>query len=157
MTESVIGSVGPVLRQAEIERARRKPEADQDAYELTVCTFPASFAETADDNEEALRLPGEALEIDPDFPMANALAAWCLQQRHLMDWPCAKADDRETARRMAGVAIAGGADAPLALVLGGAVLAIVTPDHDAVLAAARAKATAVLAQSLAHSFATSEA
>ena len=136
ITESVIGSVGPVLRQAEIERARRKPEADQDAYDLTVRAFPPTFAETPDDNDEALRLLGEALEIDTDFPMANALAAWCFQQRHLMDWPSAKADDRETARRMAGVAIAGGADAPLALALGGAVLAILTRDNDAALAAA---------------------
>src|SRR4029077_10173121 len=31
ITESVIGSVGPVLRSAEIERARRKPEENQDA------------------------------------------------------------------------------------------------------------------------------
>ena len=37
---------------------------------------------------------------------------------------------------MAGVAIAGGADAPLALALGGAVLAILTRDNDAALAAA---------------------
>ena len=31
ITESVIGSVAPVLRETEIERARRKPEASQDA------------------------------------------------------------------------------------------------------------------------------
>ena len=36
ITESVIGSVGPVLRGAEIERARRKPEASQDVYDLTL-------------------------------------------------------------------------------------------------------------------------
>jgi adenylate cyclase len=37
ITESVIGSVEPVLRGAEIERARRKPEASQDVYDLTLC------------------------------------------------------------------------------------------------------------------------
>jgi adenylate cyclase len=135
ITESVIGSVGPVLREAEIERARRKPEANQDAYDLTLRAFPPTFAETAEDNQEALRLLTETLEVDPGFAMANALAAWCYQQRHLMDWPGAQADDREIARRMARVAIDGGADSPLALALGGAVHASLTRDHDFALAA----------------------
>ena len=136
ITESVIGSVGPVLREAEIERARRKPEANQDLYDLTLRAFPPTFAETAEDNEEALRLLTEVLEADPAYPMANALAAWCRQQRHLMDWPGAQPDDRETARRMARAAITEGADAPLALALGGAVHASLTRDHDFALAAA---------------------
>jgi TolB-like protein/class 3 adenylate cyclase/tetratricopeptide (TPR) repeat protein len=135
ITESVIGSVGPVLREAEIERARRKPEANQDAYDLTLRAFPPTFAETPEDNEEALRLLTEALEADPDFAMANALAAWCYQQRHLMDWPGTQPEDREAARRMARAAIDQGADAPLALALGGAVHASLTRDHDFALAA----------------------
>jgi len=135
ITESVIGSVGPVLREAEIERARRKPEVNQDAYDLTLRAFPPTFAETAEGNEEALLLLAQALEADPAYPMANALGAWCHQQRHLMDWPGAQPDDRETARRMARTAITGGADAPLALALGGAVRASLTRDHDLALAA----------------------
>jgi len=135
ITESVIGSLGPVLREAEIERARRKPEANQDAYDLTLRAFPPTFAETAEDNGQALRLLTEVLEADPVYPMANALAAWCHQQRHLMDWPGAQPGDREAARRMARVAIDEGADAPLALALGGAVHASLTRDHDFALAA----------------------
>jgi adenylate cyclase len=135
ITESVIGSVAPVLREAEIERARRKPQANQDAYDLTLRSFPPAFAETAEDNAEALQLLTEALEADPVFAMANALAAWCYQQRHLMDWPGAQPDDREVARRMARAAIDGGADAPLALALGGSVHASLTRDHDFALAA----------------------
>jgi adenylate cyclase len=135
ITERLIGSVAPVLREAEIERARRKPEANQDAYDLTLRAFLPAFAETAEDNAEALRLLSEALEADPGFAMANALAAWCYQQRHLMDWPGAQPDDRETARRTARVAIDEGADSPLALTLGGAVHASLTRDHDFALAA----------------------
>ena len=135
ITASVIGSVGPVLRQAETERARRKPEVNLDAYDLVCRAFPPTFAETADDNEEALRLLTQALEMNPDFPIANALAAWCLQQRHLLDWPAAQADDREHAVRLARAAIAGGDESPLGLTLGGAVLAILTRDHGTALAA----------------------
>ncbi len=135
ITESVIGSVGPVLRGAEIERARRKPEASQDVYDLTCRALLPAFAETAQDNAEALRVLCEALEIDPAYASANALAAWCHQQRHLMDWPGGKDDDRETAKGMARVAIVEGTDVPLALAVGGAVRAALTRDHDSALAA----------------------
>jgi adenylate cyclase len=135
ITESVIGSVAPVLRVAEIERARRKPEASLDVYDLTLRALPAAFAETAEDNQEALRLLGQALEADAGYPTANALAAWCRQQRHLMNWPGAMDDDREEAKRLARVAIAGGGEVPLALVVAGAVRAALTRDHDLALAA----------------------
>ncbi len=135
ITESVIGSVEPVLRTAEIERARRKPEADRDVYEMARAAFPASFAETAEDNAEALRLLTMALALDPSYPTANALAAWCLQQRHLMDWSQARDEDRQEAQRLARTAIANGVDSPLALALGGAVHAILTRERDHALAA----------------------
>jgi adenylate cyclase len=135
ITESVIGAVAPVLRGAEIERARRKPEASQDVYDLTLRAIFPAFAETAEDNDEALRLLGEALEIDPAYTTVNALAAWCHQQRDLMNWPGAQDDDLETAKRLAQVAIAEGDDTPLALTVGGAVHAALNRDHDFALAA----------------------
>src|SRR5204862_5932059 len=109
-------------------------EASQDVYDLTCRAVPLAFAETAEGNQEALRLLDLALEGDRDYPTANALAAWCRQQRHLMEWPGVQDDDREAAKRLARVAIAEGAD-PLALVVGGAVRAALTRDHDLALAA----------------------
>ena len=135
ITESLIGSVGPVLRGAEVERARRKPEASQDVYDLTCRAIPSAFAETAEDNQEALRLTRLALEADPGYPTANAIAAWCRQQRHLMNWSSAEDDDREAAKGLARVAITGGAEFPLALAVAGAVRAALTRDHDSALAA----------------------
>src|SRR5271169_1246036 len=135
ITESVIGSVAPVLRVAEVERARRKPEASLDVYDLTLRALPAAFAETAEDNKEALRLLAEALDADPAYPTANAIAAWCRQQRHLMNWPGATEDDREEAKRLSRLAITGGADVPLALVVASTVRAALTRDHDLALAA----------------------
>ena len=75
-----------MLREAEIEPARRKPETEQEAYNPTLLAFSQTFTETPERNEEVLRLLREALEIDPAHAMANALAASRLQQRHLMDW-----------------------------------------------------------------------
>jgi adenylate cyclase len=135
ITESVIGSVGPVLRGVEVERSRRKPEASRDVYDLVQCALLPAFAETPKDNDEALRLLSQALEMDPSYPTANALAAWCRQQRHLLEWPNAQDDDREEAKRLARLAIAGGADVPLALAVAAAVRAALTRDHDLALAA----------------------
>ena len=136
ITRSVIGSVAPVVRNAEIERSRRKPEVSQGVYDLTLCAIPATFAETAEDTEEALRLLAEALEMDPGYAFANALAAWCRQQRHLMDWPAAQEDDREAAKHLARAAITGGEDVPPALAVAGAVRATLTRDHPSALTAA---------------------
>ena len=135
ITETVIGATGPVLRLAEVERARRKSDATLDVYDLTLRALPLAFAETAADNDAAMRLLERVMQIDPRYPTANAFAAWCLQQRYLMKWPTRQVDDRETARGLARTAIAEGGDAPLALVVGGAVHAALTRDHDLALAA----------------------
>lgn len=102
ITESLVGSGGPVLRQAATERARRKPEANLDAYDLVCRSFPPTFAETADDNEKALVLLTQALEMSPES--AIALGAWCLQQRPLLDGQRRRPMTEKAAR----LAIAGG-------------------------------------------------
>jgi len=102
-----------VLHEAEIEPARRKPETEQDAYNLTLRAF--NFRRDPRTQRGGAGLLREALGIDPARAMANALEAWCLQQRHLMDWPAAQPDDREKARRLARVAIAGRSDVSLPL------------------------------------------
>ncbi len=135
IVESVIGSIGPVLRSSEIERAVKKSEEDQNAYDLTLRAMLPAFAETPEENSSALVLLDEALEMTPDYAMANALSAWCHQQRHLLDWPEGKDDDRETAKRLARRAIVNGAEVPLALALGAAVRAALTRDHHLALAA----------------------
>jgi adenylate cyclase len=135
LIERVIGSVEPVLRVTEVARACKKPEAERDVYELTRSALVAAFAETPPDNAEALRLLAKALDVDEGYPTANALAAWCHQQRHLMEWCEATQTDRQEAQRLARTAIARGPDVPLALAVGGAVCAMLTRDHDAALAA----------------------
>jgi len=126
----VIGAVAPTIRAAEIERARRKPEPSRDVYDLTLLALAAAAMATADGTDEALRLTARALDLDPAYPTANAVAAWCLQQRHLLDWPSATSEDRDEAKRLARLAIAEDTEAPLALAAAGAVRAILTRDHD---------------------------
>jgi TolB-like protein/class 3 adenylate cyclase len=136
ITESVIGSVGPVLRASEIERARNKPETEQNVYNLTLCAIVPAFTETAEENERALRLLNRAQQFQSSYATTNAVSAWCYLQRHLMAWPGGQNDDRETAKRLARMVMSNAADLPLELALAGAVRAALTRDHAAALAAA---------------------
>jgi len=136
IVESVIGAVGPVLRTSEIERIRRKPAASLNLYELTLRAMVPALAEAPEENDAALGLLSEALAIDSRHPMANALAAWCHLQRHLLDWPAAQPNDRESAKRLALIAIDSGSEVPLALAMAASVRAAVTRDHTLALAAA---------------------
>lgn len=136
IVEHVVGAVGPVLRSAEIERIGRKPAASPDPYELTLSAMLPALAEAPEENDAALGLLNEALAIDRRYPLANALAAWCHVQRHLLDWPAAQPEDRESAKRLARIAIDSGGDVPLALALAAAVHAVLTRDHALALAAA---------------------
>ena len=80
VTEGVMRAILPHIRGAEIERARRKRPNDLDAYGLTMRAFPFVFATYPSAAKRALDLLNRAMEIDPDYAPATALAAWCHAQ-----------------------------------------------------------------------------
>ena len=94
ITEHVAGALQPSIRQAEIERARRKRRQDLGAYDYTRCV---RCAMDKDDAGRALRLLEQALEIDGDYPLALALSAWCWAQHSVYNW----VDDMAAARAQA--------------------------------------------------------
>jgi adenylate cyclase len=80
VTEGVMRATLPQIRGSEIERAQRKPANDLDAYGLTMRAFPFIFATYPRAAVRALDLLNRAMEIDPDYAPAAALAAWCHAQ-----------------------------------------------------------------------------
>ncbi|MBI4591035.1 MAG: hypothetical protein HY725_19585 [Candidatus Rokubacteria bacterium] len=80
ITESVVGALQPTLRQAEIERARRKPPASLDAYDYLLRALPMVIANTAAEAGTATTLLGEALRLYPDYAYAHALMAMAYGQ-----------------------------------------------------------------------------
>jgi adenylate cyclase len=76
VTESVIGAIEPKLRFAEIERAKRKRAENMDAYDYYLRALPASYRPTPSTVDEALGLLEKGRALDPNYPSANALAAW---------------------------------------------------------------------------------
>jgi TolB-like protein/class 3 adenylate cyclase len=137
IAEAVAGAIEPTLRRAEIERARRKPTDNLDAYDLYLRALPHAYAITPGDNAEALRLLDRALALDPSYAAAAGLKAWAHEQRCLRGWADDAATDRVAAERAARLAVAAGADDPTALAMGGFVLAVLAHDHEAALAALR--------------------
>jgi adenylate cyclase len=73
VTESVVSALQPTLRQAEIERARRKPPASLDAYDYLLRALPMVIANTIAEAGTAINLLGEALRLNPDYAYAHAL------------------------------------------------------------------------------------
>jgi adenylate cyclase len=75
ITESVVGALLPTLRQAEIERARRKPPASLDAYDYVLRALPMVVANTVTDAGAAETLLEAALRLHPDYAQAHAMIA----------------------------------------------------------------------------------
>ena len=94
ITEQVAGALQPSIRRAEVERARRKRPQELDAYDFVMQGLPLVWSHEQSDNARALELLRRAIEIDPDYAMALALAAWCEGQRLVYNW----AEDREATK-----------------------------------------------------------
>ena len=75
ITESVVGALAPSLHKAELERARRKPPTNLNAYDYLLRAIPHVFANTPAATGEAIRLLTEALRLDPDYAYAHAMLA----------------------------------------------------------------------------------
>jgi adenylate cyclase len=86
ITEQVAGALQPSIRLAEVERARRKRPQDMGAYDYTMRAIRHVWMLEKDEATKALELLDKALEIDPDYPLALALAAWCHAQRSVYNW-----------------------------------------------------------------------
>ena len=137
ITASVVGAIEPTLRKVEIERARRRPVENLDAYDLYLRALPHVYAFRPDENLAGLELLRKAIDLDPAYAPALAYAAWCLEQRLVRGWPPVGDDDRERAIALARRAVAAGSEDAMALVAAGFVLVMVARDYDTGLDAVR--------------------
>jgi len=121
ITENVAGALQPSIQQAEIERSRRKRPQELGAYDHTMRALPRVWLLEKAAAERALALLDDALALDPDYPLACALAAWCWAQRSVYNWIDDIDDAKRRALALAERAASGSADDPLILAVLGAV------------------------------------
>jgi TolB-like protein/class 3 adenylate cyclase len=80
VTESVVGALAPTLHKAELERARRKPPDNLDAYDYVLRALPHIFANTPPEARTAIPLLTEALRLDSNYAYAHALLSGATAQ-----------------------------------------------------------------------------
>ena len=90
----IAAALQPCLRLAEIDHALRKPAACLGAYDLALRAMPGVLSLDANGNARALELLDRALQMDPDHPLATALAAWAHVQRVVYHFTSAPSQER---------------------------------------------------------------
>ena len=144
----MVGAIEPSLRQAEMERVKRKRPEDLDAYDLVLRARPYVDTAMPEGALKALPLLKRALALEPDYALAHGHAARCYHQLYVRAGK--HEEDRQEAIRHARAALAHGGDDAAALAEGAFVIA----HHEQDQAAAReALETAVsLSPSLAFAY-----
>jgi TolB-like protein len=130
VTATVIGAIAPKLEQAEVERAKRKPTENLNAYDYFLRGMASFHRYTKEANSEALRLFRGAIELDSDFASPYGMAAWCFRLRKSSRWMIDPAQEIAEATRLAWNAIELGRDDAVALCSGGGALSFVGRDPD---------------------------
>jgi adenylate cyclase len=128
VTESVVGALLPSLHKAEVERVRRKPPADLDAYDYVLRALPHVLANTPPEVREAIRLLREALRLDPDYGYAHSLLAGAHAQIYRSAGGEERAEMQRAAEEHARRALALGGDDAAVLTYAGWVLLITGAD-----------------------------
>jgi adenylate cyclase len=124
----VVGAVAPQLQQAEIDRVKRKPTENLDAYDYFFRGMASLYQWTLEGTNEALRLFRRAVELDPDFASAYGMAAFCYVWRKVNGWIINYAQEIGEAGRLARRAVDLGQDDAVALAFGGHTLARLVGD-----------------------------
>jgi TolB-like protein/Tfp pilus assembly protein PilF len=124
---SVIGTIEPNLRKAELDRIKRKRPDSFDAYDLVLQAMPLAFSHMPDKALEAIPLLEKALELEPGYAAAHAPLALCYHARY--GRAGLNEEDRAAAVKHARAAIVDGGDDAIVLGIAGFVTALDDKDQ----------------------------
>jgi TolB-like protein len=127
---SVVGAITSQLERAEIQRARRKPTGSLDAYDYYLRGMANFHQGTREGMNEALPLFYKAIQLDPDFASAYAMAAACHFWLKFNGWVADRSQTVAEGARLAHRAVELGKDDAVALARGGHALANFVGDVD---------------------------
>ncbi len=130
ITASVVSAIAQELERAEIERAKRKPTENYDAYDYFLRGMAGFHAGARENIDQAVSCFRNATKLDPDYASAYGMAAWCLFWRRLNGWTTDPAQDTAEGARLARLAVDLGKTDAVALTRGGHALAHFTRDLD---------------------------
>ena len=130
ITESVALVIEPHIRQAEIERSRRKRPENIDAYDLYLRTLSKIYTTRPDDNAEVYAQMTRAIALEPDYAPFLTNAIWALEFRIIMGWPPLTDDDRSACLLLVNRALANAHGDPTVLAECGSALVSIGRDYE---------------------------
>ena len=128
ITSSVVAVIAPKMELAEIDRSRRKPTGNLDAYDHYLRGMANVHIWTEQSNRDALAHFLKAIELDPRFGAAYGLAARCYSQRKAGGWTVDLAHETAEAARLARHAVEFGSEDAVALCTAGIAQAYLVGD-----------------------------
>ena len=128
VTENVVGAIEPNLQLAEIERARQKPTKNLEAYDLYLHALPPLYTLEKSGLDESLRLLNSAIEIEPTYSLAKAMAARCCVFKRAQLW--GTEEERVEGTRLAREALGAHKDDPTTLAVAGHALGYLAQEFE---------------------------
>ena len=105
VTLAVVSAIQPKMLQTEIELATRRRPENLTAYDFYLRAMPQYYLTTREGLAEAIRLAHRALELDPRFGSAAALAGVCHMLNVVLGYANDPQFDRKEAVRLARLAL----------------------------------------------------
>ena len=130
ITESVVGVIEPHIRQAEIERSRRKRPENLDAYDFYLRALSNIYSARPEDNAVAYVQIMQAVALEPTYAPFLATAAWALYACMKSGWPTRTGDDRTACLDLVRRALADAHGDPEVLAACSVVLVNIGHDYD---------------------------
>ena len=105
VTLAVVSAIQPKMLQTEIEMATRRRPENLTAYDFYLRAMPQYYLTTREGLAEAIRLAHRALELDPRFGSAAALAGVCHMLNVVLGYANDPQFDRKEAVRLVRLAL----------------------------------------------------
>ena len=123
---SVVGAIEPGLMKVEVERIKRKRPETLGAYDLVLRALPFLYKLMPEASAPAVPLLQKALSLEPAYPVAHAMLAWCFHVRFSRGG--LHEEDRHASIHHARAAVSGASDDALTLAI--AAFVIWFDEHD---------------------------
>ncbi len=124
LATKIAAALQPHLRQAEIDRALRKPDGELSANDLTLRAMPYALSLDSEGNARALDLLERAMDRDPENGLATSLAAWTHAQRVIYHFSATPLEERARSAELARKALPLAGDATALALLGNALTSL---------------------------------
>ncbi|MCC8981365.1 adenylate/guanylate cyclase domain-containing protein [Bradyrhizobium acaciae] len=130
VTVAVVSAIQPKLLQTEIGLAARRRSENPTAYDFYLRAIQSYYSTTPQGLAEAIHLARRALELDPRFGFAAALAGACHMRNVLLGYSVNPRFDREEAIRLLRLALSIDDDDPDAVATAAMTSAYMVGDYE---------------------------